>query len=92
MSDAPLRNCPECHETKLKKCVTAAAFKLKGTGWYETDFKHQKKPEKKAAGSKDTTGKKDATGSKDSGQQDSKSDSTTSTTSDKPTASNDSSG
>lgn len=45
MSDEPLRTCPECGADSLKKQVTAAAFKLKGTGWYETDFKNSgKKP------------------------------------------------
>ena len=45
MSDAKLVDCPECDEPALRKKVTAAAFKLKGTGWYETDFKNSgKKP------------------------------------------------
>ncbi len=39
MSDDPLKTCPECDESSLRKLVSAAAFKLKGTGWYETDFK-----------------------------------------------------
>lgn len=39
MSDALLVDCPLCHEPKLKKLVSAAAFRLKGKGWYETDFK-----------------------------------------------------
>jgi len=38
-SDAPLQDCPECGKTALKKKVSAAAFRLKGGGWYETDFK-----------------------------------------------------
>jgi len=46
MSDPKLVDCPECAEPALKKQLTAAAFKLKGTGWYETDFKNSgKKPE-----------------------------------------------
>ena len=40
MADAPLVYCPECSEAALKKRISAAAFRLKGTGWYETDFKH----------------------------------------------------
>lgn len=45
MSDAKLVDCPKCQAPALKKQVTAAAFKLKGTGWYETDFKNSgKKP------------------------------------------------
>lgn len=39
ISDEPLRDCPACHEPALKKLVSAAAFRLKGGGWYETDFK-----------------------------------------------------
>jgi len=46
MSDPKLEVCPECSVPALKKQVTAAAFKLKGTGWYETDFKNSgAKPE-----------------------------------------------
>ena len=39
MSDAPLRKCPECGKTKLQRLVSAPQFRLKGDGWYETDFK-----------------------------------------------------
>ncbi|MCG6940803.1 MAG: zinc ribbon domain-containing protein [Thiohalocapsa sp.] len=39
LSDAPLTDCPACGEAALKKQLTAAAFRLKGGGWYETDFK-----------------------------------------------------
>lgn len=39
MSDAPLTDCPSCGEAALKKLISAAGFRLKGSGWYETDFK-----------------------------------------------------
>ena len=39
MSDQPLRDCPECGEAGLRRLVSAAGFRLKGAGWYETDFK-----------------------------------------------------
>ncbi|MCC5856691.1 MAG: zinc ribbon domain-containing protein [Ectothiorhodospiraceae bacterium] len=39
MSDAPLRDCPECGKPSLGKKISAAGFRLKGGGWYETDFK-----------------------------------------------------
>ncbi len=39
VSDKPLSICPECHKPELKKMVSAVAFRLKGGGWYETDFK-----------------------------------------------------
>ena len=40
LRDEPLKVCPNCNEPDLAKQLTAAAFKLKGTGWYETDFKN----------------------------------------------------
>jgi len=39
ISDAPLLDCPECNKSELKKKISAAGFRLKGGGWYETDFK-----------------------------------------------------
>ena len=39
ISDGPLIDCPECNEAQLRKLISAAAFRLKGGGWYETDFK-----------------------------------------------------
>jgi len=43
ISDEPLLDCPACGQPSLKKKVTAAAFRLKGGGWYETDFKTNNK-------------------------------------------------
>ena len=40
MSDPPLSDCPECNQAGLKKLVSAPHFRLKGSGWYETDFKN----------------------------------------------------
>ena len=39
MSDAPLTECPACGKPELQKRISAAGFRLKGGGWYETDFK-----------------------------------------------------
>lgn len=39
ISDAPLVECPACGKPALRKKISAAAFRLKGAGWYETDFK-----------------------------------------------------
>ena len=39
LSDAPLVDCPACAKPALTKLVSAAGFRLKGGGWYETDFK-----------------------------------------------------
>ncbi len=49
LSDSPLVICPACNKDSLKKLVSAAGFQLKGTGWYETDFKNKGKPASKAA-------------------------------------------
>ena len=63
MSDAPLVECPACGKAALKKLVSAAAFRLKGGGWYETDFKKDGK--RNLAG--DTEGSKSDAGSDSSG-------------------------
>lgn len=39
MNDDPLKDCPECNKPALKKLLSAPNFRLKGGGWYETDFK-----------------------------------------------------
>jgi len=43
ISDPPLVDCPACGKPALQKLVSAAGFRLKGGGWYETDFKKDKK-------------------------------------------------
>ena len=43
MSDGDLVDCPECEKPALKRLVSASAFRLKGSGWYETDFKKDNK-------------------------------------------------
>jgi putative FmdB family regulatory protein len=76
ISDPPLRKCPSCGRSTFKKLVSAPVFRLKGSGWYETDFKsdkegkrnlvgEDKKPDAtKAADAKpaDAAGKKDDAG------------------------------
>jgi putative FmdB family regulatory protein len=39
ISDPPATTCPKCHAEALTKQISAAGFRLKGGGWYETDFK-----------------------------------------------------
>ena len=43
VSDAPLTDCLHCGQPSLTKQVSAAGFRLKGSGWYETDFKSNNK-------------------------------------------------
>ena len=74
ISDAPLTDCPECGAAALKKQVTAAAFRLKGAGWYETDFKkdgkknlHETGDQPAAKEDKEGEAKADKTDKADSG-------------------------
>jgi putative FmdB family regulatory protein len=39
LSAAPRVNCPACEKPALEKIISASGFRLKGSGWYETDFK-----------------------------------------------------
>ncbi len=53
MSADPLLVCPACNEPELKKKISAVGFRLKGNGWYETDFKgNGKKKEEKSDSTK----------------------------------------
>ena len=77
ISDAPKLDCPACGEPALKKQVSAVAFRLKGSGWYETDFKTGDK--KNLAGDeqkKTSSAEKPATSKKTDTKTDSKKSST----------------
>jgi len=52
LRDDPLTQCPKCQKDALVKKISAAGFRLKGGGWYETDFKSGKK--KNVAGSENS--------------------------------------
>ena len=58
MSDAPLTDCPTCGKSSLSKQISAAGFRLKGGGWYETDFKSGNK--KNLAGDSGSSGKSES--------------------------------
>lgn len=53
IKDEPLLVCPECKKPTLIKLVSAAAFRLKGGGWYETDFKDSDKKKNLVSSSTD---------------------------------------
>ena len=57
ISDAPLLDCPQCGKPSLRKLISAAGFRLKGAGWYETDFKsgNKKKNVVESGGSSSST-------------------------------------
>jgi putative FmdB family regulatory protein len=50
ISDAPLKKCPSCGKSTMKKLISAPVFRLKGGGWYETDFKSDKESKRNLAG------------------------------------------
>lgn len=54
MSEGDPVDCPECKRPELKRLVSASGFRLKGSGWYETDFKKDNKRNLVDASSKDT--------------------------------------
>jgi putative FmdB family regulatory protein len=53
VTDRALRKCPACGRPSLKRLVSAPVFRLKGGGWYETDFKHEKEEKRNLAGEKE---------------------------------------
>jgi putative FmdB family regulatory protein len=65
VSDTPLKKCPHCGKAQLQRLMSAPVFRLKGGGWYETDFKGDKdkqrnladKPEDSAKESKESDSK-----------------------------------
>jgi putative FmdB family regulatory protein len=50
ISDAPLKKCPSCGKETLTKLISAPVFRLKGSGWYETDFKSDQEAKRNLAG------------------------------------------
>jgi putative FmdB family regulatory protein len=60
ISDDPLKECPECAESALKRLISAPSFRLKGGGWYETDFKSEKERKRNLADGSGDTDKKSA--------------------------------
>jgi putative FmdB family regulatory protein len=57
VSDPPLRKCPSCGKSTMKKLVSAPNFRLKGGGWYETDFKSDKENKRNLAVEKEPEAK-----------------------------------
>jgi len=64
VSEAALVHCPECNEPALRKLLSAPKFRLKGQGWYETDFKTGDKRNLAGDGDKKETAKSDSPSTK----------------------------
>ena len=57
ISEPPLKKCPSCRRSRLKKLVSAPNFRLKGGGWYETDFKSDQEKKRNLAVEKEPEAK-----------------------------------
>ncbi len=68
ISDSPMKKCPECGKSALKRLMSAPVFRLKGSGWYETDFKSDQDNKRNLAD------KPEAEASKDEKKEDKKED------------------
>ena len=69
ISDKPLKKCPACGKSGLTKLISAASFRLKGGGWYETDFKTgNKKQLAESESAAPSTEKSDSQSSKGEGK------------------------
>ena len=85
MSDAALTDCPECGKSALKRLISAAGFRLKGAGWYETDFKKTNQRNLVDSGSDSaSSGSSGKDSSKEPAKENKSSDSASSKAADKP--------
>jgi putative FmdB family regulatory protein len=60
ISDPPLKKCPQCGKSQLQRLMSAPVFRLKGGGWYETDFKGDQDNKRNLADRPETEAPKDA--------------------------------
>ena len=86
VSDEPLTKCPVCGKDGLQKLISKVAFRLKGTGWYETDFKGKPAAAKTDTAAKATTDAKPTDTHKDASTSDAKPAASSKTESAKPAA------
>jgi putative FmdB family regulatory protein len=62
INEKPLTKCPNCGKSGLKKLMSAPVFRLKGSGWYETDFKSDQENKRNLAGAEKEEVKAEAKG------------------------------
>ena len=60
ISDPPLKKCPQCGKSQLQRLMSAPVFRLKGGGWYETDFKGDQDNKRNLADRPEADAPKDA--------------------------------
>jgi putative FmdB family regulatory protein len=64
--DKPIKKCPQCNSSRIKKLVSNCSFQLKGSGWYVTDYARKDDPGKKKQKKSDTKETDAAQGKTDS--------------------------
>ena len=74
ITDKPLTQCPSCGKKGLKKLMSAPLFRLKGSGWYETDFKGDKENKRNLAVEKEPDTASDSKPAKTDAKADAKAD------------------
>lgn len=63
LADADPTDCPTCGAPQVKRAITAASFRLKGGGWYETDFKSDKDKKRNLVEGSSTSGSSESASS-----------------------------
>jgi putative FmdB family regulatory protein len=74
INEKPLTKCPNCGKQGLRKLISAPVFRLKGSGWYETDFKSDKENKRNLAGADRDEPKESKADTKADGKTDAKAD------------------
>ncbi len=64
MSEPALKKCPHCGKATLRRLISAPVFRLKGSGWYETDFKSDQETKRNLHAEEAKAGKAEATDKK----------------------------
>ena len=67
ISDPPLKKCPHCGKSQLQRLMSAPVFRLKGGGWYETDFKSDQDNKRNLADRPESEAPKEGAGAADGG-------------------------
>lgn len=74
ITDPPLEKCPSCGKKAMQKLISAPVFRLKGSGWYETDFKGDNESKRNLAGAEKEEAKTEAAASDSTKAADTKAD------------------
>jgi len=72
ISDPPLEKCPSCGKKTMQKLISAPVFRLKGSGWYETDFKGDNESKRNLAGAEKEESKTETASDSSKAAEDSK--------------------